>query len=62
MADTRRLPGPNADVWDWQLEGACRGMDSGPFSIPMEKEDRTSEEGGASQGHLPHLPGIGDVP
>lgn len=34
MADTRRLPGPNADVWDWQLEGACRGMDSGSFFHP----------------------------
>src|SRR3954452_750892 len=26
MADVRRLPGPNADLWDWQLHGACRGM------------------------------------
>ena len=34
MADTRRLPGPNADVWDWQLEGSCRGMDSGFFFHP----------------------------
>ncbi|WP_043662015.1 WhiB family transcriptional regulator [Thermocrispum municipale] len=34
MADTRRLPGPNADVWDWQLEGSCRGMDSAFFFHP----------------------------
>jgi WhiB family redox-sensing transcriptional regulator len=34
MADTRRLPGPNADIWDWQLEGSCRGMDSGSFFHP----------------------------
>jgi WhiB family transcriptional regulator, redox-sensing transcriptional regulator len=34
MADTRRLPGPNADIWDWQLEGSCRGMDSAAFFHP----------------------------
>jgi WhiB family redox-sensing transcriptional regulator len=34
MADTRRLPGPNADRWDWQMQGACRGMDSGFFFHP----------------------------
>ncbi len=34
MADTRRLPGPNADVWDWQLEGSCRGLDSAFFFHP----------------------------
>jgi len=34
MADTRRLPGPNADFWDWQLEGSCRGMDSAFFFHP----------------------------
>ena len=34
MADTRRLPGPNADIWDWQLRGACRGMDSAFFFHP----------------------------
>jgi WhiB family redox-sensing transcriptional regulator len=34
MADTRRLPGPNADIWDWQLEGSCRGMDSAFFFHP----------------------------
>ena len=34
MADTRRLPGPNADMWDWQLEGSCRGMDSAVFFHP----------------------------
>jgi WhiB family redox-sensing transcriptional regulator len=34
MADIRRLPGPNADVWDWQLEGLCRGKDSALFFHP----------------------------
>jgi WhiB family redox-sensing transcriptional regulator len=34
MADTRRLPGPNADMWDWQLQGSCRGMDSAFFFHP----------------------------
>ncbi|MGH3624025.1 MAG: WhiB family transcriptional regulator, partial [Sciscionella sp.] len=28
MAEISRLPGPNTDTWDWQLRGACRGMNS----------------------------------
>lgn len=24
MADVTRLPGPNADLWEWQLQGRCR--------------------------------------
>jgi len=31
MADLRRLPGPTADQWEWQLHAACRGLDSSSF-------------------------------
>ena len=34
MADLTRLPGPNADFWDWQLDAICRGMDSSAFYHP----------------------------
>lgn len=34
MTDVRRLPGPVAEVWDWQLEAACRGLDSSVFFHP----------------------------
>ena len=34
MADISRLPGPNADIWDWQLSGACRGEDPDAFFHP----------------------------
>ena len=34
MADIRRLPGPVADIYDWQMDGACRGMDSAFFFHP----------------------------
>jgi WhiB family redox-sensing transcriptional regulator len=34
MADVSRLPGPNADIWNWQLEGACRGEDPALFFHP----------------------------
>lgn len=34
MANLRRLPGPNADLWDWQLDAACRGLDSEVFFHP----------------------------
>jgi WhiB family transcriptional regulator, redox-sensing transcriptional regulator len=34
MSNVRRLPGPIADSWDWQLRGACRGRDSAQFFHP----------------------------
>ena len=34
MADVRLLPGPNADIWDWQLASLCRGVDSSIFFHP----------------------------
>lgn len=34
MADTRFLPGPMAERWDWQLRGACRGADPALFFHP----------------------------
>jgi len=34
MADLTRLPGPNADLWDWQLHSACRHADPDLFFHP----------------------------
>jgi WhiB family transcriptional regulator, redox-sensing transcriptional regulator len=34
MSNVRRLPGPIADIWDWQRLGACRGRDSSQFFHP----------------------------
>jgi WhiB family redox-sensing transcriptional regulator len=34
VSDVSRLPGPSADVWDWQRNGACRGRDSAQFFHP----------------------------
>jgi WhiB family transcriptional regulator, redox-sensing transcriptional regulator len=34
MTDLSRLPGPVADVWDWQLHAACRGLPSDVFFHP----------------------------
>ena len=34
MADTRKLPTPVAETYEWQMQGACRGMDSGFFFHP----------------------------
>jgi WhiB family redox-sensing transcriptional regulator len=31
MPELSRLPIPMTDSWDWQLKGACRGMDSALF-------------------------------
>lgn len=34
MANVSRLPGPTAELWDWQRRGACRGQDSAQFFHP----------------------------
>lgn len=34
MADIHRLPGPNSDHWEWQLDGLCREMDPSFFFHP----------------------------
>ncbi|TCJ94434.1 WhiB family transcriptional regulator [Nocardia alba] len=34
------LPGPNADVWDWQMRGSCRGQDSAVFFHPDGERGR----------------------
>ncbi len=49
MADVRRSPGPIGDVWEWQLRGACRGLDSARFFHPEGERDpaRTRREEGA---------------
>ena len=34
MTDISRLPGPQAELWEWQLLGACRSYDSDLFFHP----------------------------
>ena len=34
MAELSRLPGPVADLWDWQQEGACRDAEATLFFHP----------------------------
>ncbi len=34
MADIRRLAAPVTALWDWQLRGACRDIDSSLFFHP----------------------------
>ncbi len=34
MAEISRLPGPVADIWEWQLQGACREHDTDLFFHP----------------------------
>jgi WhiB family redox-sensing transcriptional regulator len=34
MADISRLPGPVADIWEWQFDGACRDADPSVFFHP----------------------------
>lgn len=41
MAEISRLPGPRADLWDWQVEGLCRDVGPETFFHPE------GERGGA---------------
>jgi WhiB family redox-sensing transcriptional regulator len=34
MAEISRLPGPVADLWDWQLQGLCRRENPDVFFHP----------------------------
>lgn len=34
MAEITRLPGPMADLWEWQLEGSCRRANPDVFFHP----------------------------
>lgn len=34
MRSTRRLPAPVSEVWEWQMNGLCRGADSAVFFHP----------------------------
>lgn len=49
MADISRLPGPNADLWDWQLQSACRAFDPDLFFHPEGERgpSRTAREAAA---------------
>jgi WhiB family redox-sensing transcriptional regulator len=51
VADTRRLPVPVADTWDWQMQGVCRGMDSALFFHPENERGpaRAGREARAKQ-------------
>lgn len=35
-----RLPGPNSDFWDWQMQGKCRGLESSVFFHPEGERGR----------------------
>lgn len=34
MAEISRLPGPVADLWEWQMDGACRSEETTLFFHP----------------------------
>ena len=40
MPQPNKLPGPNADVWNWQIHGSCRGEDSSVFFNPDGERGR----------------------
>ena len=41
MTDISRLPGPVADLWDWQYRGACRDLDTSLFFHPEGERGST---------------------
>ena len=51
MSDVRRLPVPVTEIWDWQMHGACRGMNSDLFFHPERERGpaRAAREARAKQ-------------
>ena len=44
MPQPQQLPGPNADIWDWQMSGLCRGVDSSMFFHPDGERGRARSQ------------------
>lgn len=40
MLQPQHLPGTNGNVWDWQIDGLCRGVDSSVFFHPDGERGR----------------------
>lgn len=50
MTDISRLPKPTTDVWEWQLHGRCRGLDTELFFHPEgERGPRRSNREAAAK-------------
>src|SRR3954452_22170389 len=50
MTDISRLPGPQAELWEWQLLGSCRGADTELFFHPEgERGPRRSRREAAAK-------------
>ena len=63
MAEISRLPGPVADLWDWQLDGSCRRENPDVFFHPEgERGPARRNRDSAGQGGLPLVPGAAAVP
>jgi len=51
VSDISRLPKPLADTWEWQLQGACRGVNGDLFFHPEgERGPRRSGREAAAKG------------
>ncbi|MFE7491719.1 WhiB family transcriptional regulator [Kitasatospora sp. NPDC057541] len=44
MTDISRLPGATGQHWNWQLEGACRTVDSSIFFHPVNERGAAAKE------------------
>lgn len=62
MPAPNHLPGPNADVWDWQMHGLCRGVESSMFFHPDGERGRPGHSVNARQGDVPSVPGDRPMP
>lgn len=43
MTETRHLPGPATELWDWQLHAACRDHDNNLFFHPEHERGLARE-------------------
>lgn len=61
MAEITRLPGPVADLWDWQLEGACRSVSPEVFFHPEgERGPRRRNRDAEAKAVCAHCPVVAE--
>lgn len=44
MVDVSRLPSPHVTLWEWQMDAACRDVDSAVFFHPERERGASKEE------------------
>jgi WhiB family redox-sensing transcriptional regulator len=63
LPDVSALPGPNADLWDWQMGARCRELPTAVFFHPWgERGDRRHRRESAAKEICASCPSSANAP